>query len=146
MSKYTVKNVKTFIGMEGQGFNATLYRDGKKVAFVIDDACGGCYNYSFVSLQEEKDYFAFCKALPPIDFQGSPLTMDGDIFVSDLVSQYQQDKKLRSLCKTKTVVLMKDDQDGSFTVFAVKFTDEVKAFVEKKYGELVVEFVNQRYA
>ena len=145
MSKYTVKNVKTFIGMEGQGFNATLYRDGKKVAFVIDDACGGCYNYDFVNPQEEKDYFAFCKAQPSIEFQGTILTMDGDIFISELVSQHQQDKKLRSLCKTKTVVLMKDDHAGSFTVFAVKFTDEFKAVVEKKYGEQVVEFVNQRY-
>lgn len=38
---YTVKGIKTFIGMEGHGYNATLYRDGKAVAFAIDDASGG---------------------------------------------------------------------------------------------------------
>ena len=29
---YTVKNVKSFRGMEGQGFNATLCRGDKKIA------------------------------------------------------------------------------------------------------------------
>lgn len=38
---YAVKGIKTFVGMEGHGYNATLYRDGKPVAFVIDDASGG---------------------------------------------------------------------------------------------------------
>ncbi|AME18067.1 hypothetical protein AAT1_02041 [Pseudomonas phage AAT-1] len=38
---YTVKGVKTFVGMEGYGYNGSLYRDGKLVAFVIDDASGG---------------------------------------------------------------------------------------------------------
>lgn len=38
---YTVKGIKIFVGNEGQGFNATLYRDGRAVAFVYDDASGG---------------------------------------------------------------------------------------------------------
>lgn len=38
---YHVAGVKSFIGMEGHGYNATLYFEGKKVAFVIDDAGGG---------------------------------------------------------------------------------------------------------
>ena len=42
---YTIKGVKTFRGREGQGFNATLCRDGKPVAHVDDAACGGCYNW-----------------------------------------------------------------------------------------------------
>lgn len=38
---YTVKGIKTFRGMEGEGYNASLYRDGKRVAEVVDDASGG---------------------------------------------------------------------------------------------------------
>jgi hypothetical protein len=38
---YTVKNVKSFLGQEGPGFNATLYKDGVSVAAIIDDASGG---------------------------------------------------------------------------------------------------------
>jgi hypothetical protein len=39
--EYEVKGIKTFRGMEGGGYNATLYRSGKRVAAVIDDASGG---------------------------------------------------------------------------------------------------------
>ena len=45
---YTIKGVKTFRGMEGQGFNATLCRDGKPVAHVDDEGCGGCYNWRWL--------------------------------------------------------------------------------------------------
>jgi quinol monooxygenase YgiN len=44
---YTVKNVKSFRGNEGYGFNATLYRGDKRVALVMDDANGGCYSYEW---------------------------------------------------------------------------------------------------
>lgn len=42
-----VKNVKSFVGMEGHGFNCSLYIDGKKVAFVIDEANGGEFHYQW---------------------------------------------------------------------------------------------------
>ena len=32
---YSVKNIKSFIGMEGYGFNANLYRGKKKIAFLF---------------------------------------------------------------------------------------------------------------
>ncbi len=41
MSVYTVRGIKTFKGMEGEGYNATLCRDGKPVALAVDDASGG---------------------------------------------------------------------------------------------------------
>lgn len=41
MANYGVSKVKVFVGIEGHGFNATLMRDGKPVALVIDDASSG---------------------------------------------------------------------------------------------------------
>jgi hypothetical protein len=35
------KGIRTFKGMEGEGYNASLYRDGKLVALAVDDASGG---------------------------------------------------------------------------------------------------------
>ena len=40
-SNYELKKIKTFIGNEGHGLNATLIWNGVKVAFVLDDAGGG---------------------------------------------------------------------------------------------------------
>lgn len=66
---YTVKGVKTFVGMEGHGYNASLYRDGKLVAFVIDDASGG-------PLQVEwKDHAAERLTVQTKDYKGSPWTV-----------------------------------------------------------------------
>ena len=42
-----LKGIKTFQGMEGVGFNANIYLDGKKVGFVMDSAYGGDYNYEY---------------------------------------------------------------------------------------------------
>lgn len=36
-----LKGLKYFQGMEGTGFNANLYLNNKKVAFCMDEGCGG---------------------------------------------------------------------------------------------------------
>jgi hypothetical protein len=48
MMNLTVKNVKTFTGREGIGFNCDLYLDGKQIAQVLNDAGGGMFYYSGV--------------------------------------------------------------------------------------------------
>lgn len=47
MSVYTLSKIKTFNGHEGQGLNATLLKDGKPVAFILDDANGGEVDFDF---------------------------------------------------------------------------------------------------
>lgn len=44
---YSLTKIKTFRGMEGQGLNATICRDGKPIAFVMDDASGGPVQIDF---------------------------------------------------------------------------------------------------
>ena len=44
-----LKAIKTFSGMEGIGFSANIYVDGKKVGYVSDAAYGGCYDYDYDS-------------------------------------------------------------------------------------------------
>lgn len=146
MGVYEVKGVKSFIGLEGYGFNATLYRDGKKVAFVIDDANGGCYNFDFVSNEAENEFNAYIKTLPEIEFQGSKLTVDSDIFVGELVEQYETGKKLKSWCKTKTVFILKSDKAGEYRTVLHVYTDAVRKFLESKYKDDLLEVVNLRYA
>ena len=41
LSDHSLKAVKTFMGREGYGLNANLYRGKKKVATILDDANGG---------------------------------------------------------------------------------------------------------
>lgn len=56
---YTIAKIKTFIGNEGQGLNAVLVKDGKPVAFVLDDANGGELQVDFTNPEQNaKSYQA----------------------------------------------------------------------------------------
>lgn len=42
---YSIKSVKFFDARNGEGFNCTLFENGKKVAYVRDEGRGGCLHY-----------------------------------------------------------------------------------------------------
>ena len=52
--QYTVKGVKSFRGMEGYGFNATLYNGSKRIAFVIDEGRGGGLLFRYFDMANGK--------------------------------------------------------------------------------------------
>lgn len=104
---YSVKGVKNFRGNEGYGFNATLYKDGKAIAFVIDDANGGCYSYEWKDKDAEAALDAYVKTLPKVHDFGMELTVDADWFVSDLVEDYNLEKDAAKMVKGK-VAMLKD--------------------------------------
>jgi hypothetical protein len=126
--EYVVKNVKSFSGMEGLGFNANLYRGKKKVAFLIDEGCGGEVHIDFIvgkSPKNRDDYpteeaykkaweeyraankveedllDAHVKTLPKVDsdWGGDPLTIDAGWFVTDCVTKWERDRDLRKMAK-----------------------------------------------
>lgn len=114
---YSVKNVKTFVGMEGQGYNATLYRDGVAVATVIDDATGGPIMIQWKDLSVAKDEDALlertAKAMPPMvcsfnepgTDQPATLEMTGDLLVEELVNDFILLRDMRRLTKAKVALV-----------------------------------------
>lgn len=103
---YSLKSVKTFRGREGQGFNAILLFNGKPVAEVHDMADGGCYRYYWLAKDrdqaraDEAALEAHVKTLPPLEINGSPLAMDADLFVSNLVEDISIAKQIARWCKS----------------------------------------------
>src|SRR5687768_17542817 len=90
---YEAKGIKTFRGQEGEGYNASLYRDGKKVAFVIDDASGGMLDVEWLDRKEEQLLKDHCVTLPDqvcsfTGEDGQPVTlkMTSEIFIEELVN------------------------------------------------------------
>ncbi len=55
LKRVTLKNIKFHQGMEGTGLNADIYIDSKKVAHVLDEAYGGCFNYQLHGGLDEKE-------------------------------------------------------------------------------------------
>lgn len=168
MSNYEVKNIKSFRGMDTDGFNATLYRDGKKVALAIQDGSGGemtlewldwkepkvnfkVYNYNDEELvqcgtPEEALLAEHVKDMFYPDgsaFSGKPLRMGMDGFVEDLVCKVQENKQSLRLCKNKTLYRVEGQKDGDWWTIKAPFTKELRARIVAKEPKLV-EFLNER--
>ena len=132
---YTVKNVKSFQGREGDGFKCSLYLDGKKIGTVIDTADGGMVDFYLDNGEKEK-LDAHCLTLPKVKSKYflNGLTVDADIFVSELVSKYEVKQKIKRWCKTKTVFRLDDDKEDSYNVLKIPFSDKVKEHILKEYA------------
>jgi hypothetical protein len=124
---YTVNGIKSFRGMEGLGFNANLLRDGKKVAFVIDSAQGGCLDIQWVDYKEprvsvsylksgleedklvtrnvtpeEKLLLEYVSTLPkqaPDEFWKNGYRIDDETFIANLVDEAEFEKGMASAIK-----------------------------------------------
>jgi hypothetical protein len=134
MPNYTVKNVKNFLGREGHGFNATLYRDGVKVAFVRDMADGGPIRYEWEGGTEEVVFGLHAKAQPPVTFgAGHTLPMSADIFMSRLVDDSQFKKKLAAGLKKRTYFI----HDNQCFSNKNAFTPAVSTALSQRYPGVV---------
>ena len=121
MNKPTVvlKNLKTFMGMEGQGFNVDVWINGVKCMLAIDSANGGCFDYQSYAYNNPKaelvkantklleDYIA---SLPeyPLEIDGKPYERDGEVvmmkpdmdtFIDDCINALQKAKEEKKLVK-----------------------------------------------
>lgn len=71
---YSVKGVKTYRGMEGEGFNASLYRNGKRVALVIDDATGGPLMFEWLDHKPMDPRYVWIE-VETKSYEGKPMTV-----------------------------------------------------------------------
>jgi len=149
---YMVQKVKSFEGMEGKGFNAELVRDGKPVAFVIDEGNGGCYYFRWY------DRGAVTVDVPWVDYKGNPVVvrctpeeaamheeirgkmwesefldgqkqMDLDMFVGELVDAHENAKRFKRLAKAKTLFRYVGEPEGAWHVLKAPFSKRVKDFI-----------------
>lgn len=154
---YSVKGVKSFIGNEGHGFNATLYRDGKAVAFVYDDASGGPVAFEWKDrdgglvevetrthdgrpwtvkmTHEERAYHTFVSAMPKQSFEGMELDVTMDIHVSDLVNDALLLKDVARMTKGKVAFIK---VDGKLYTAKCEPTEKNIAAIKAKHVGCVV--------
>lgn len=149
---YAVKNVKTFQGMEGEGFTASLYLDGKRIGLVRDSAYGGMYEYELT----RDDYNALDaharEVWNPDDHKiivsGKEKALDyygPDSFIGVLVDAYLNLRDIKRWCRTMIVCVMPSNEEGEFTTFKAKYSKDMAERIRKRYPD-VVEIVNERFA
>ncbi len=143
--EYSVKNVKSFMGMEGLGYECSLYLDGKKIGTVTDTANGGIADF-YLEKGEKEKLDNYCKTLPKNEEYD--IEVDCDIFLSELVDNFENEKRettrFKRLCKTKTVYLLKDSPDSLWSI-KYKYCKKIADKLRVKHGENLVEIINERY-
>jgi len=161
---YTVKNVKSFQGHDGYGFNCNLYRDGKKVAHCFDEAHGGMIDINWEGpvpktgadkaewkkwhdwkAKEEKLLVAHVSSLPKVksEWGGGDLTIDEGWFVTELVNNFEKAKEIRKVrrkCETKTLFRTSDCDEGAYYIQSALFTKQLADAIRAKYGNDVEIF------
>lgn len=147
---YAIKGLKTFTGMEGcGGFNVTLYRQGKKVAFVINEDNGGMFLWQWEGKAEveENRLMALVKELPPLpsEYNKDGIPMDIDLFIGDLVRIKEDDDLYRRKCKTHTVYTLKSGKEGEYYQIKGVFTQRIEDYIKKEHGDDLKEIFNYRY-
>lgn len=147
-----IRNLKTFPGMEGQGFSAAIYVDGHRAGEVTDDARGGEFHYR-VPDADLRTILAYAaehgKELPPDLKHG--LSPDAasrvqlDSLVNDLVTRALEDKTIKRWCSTKTVFRLKGDKPGEYRTIKANYSLKVAEHLREKHGESLEEILNERY-
>ena len=139
MENYEVKNVKTFTGREGQGFECTLYRNGKSVAKVVNTADGGeidiywndtkagrveinTINYmeephTYNGTPEEKilmEYLLTIPKYPCLWEEGKFNYYTAGIFLEEMVENFMFRKDIIRKMKTKVIFRLPTYKDGEY--------------------------------
>ena len=144
---YEVKNVRNLSGgLEGDGFSAAIYRDGKKIGSAVDQGNGGAISYDFVDAAERKAMQDYANSLPDMESESSLLELNLDIYVCQLIDAFELNQKLKRNCAKMTLFTLKGDPEGEYRTVKAPYSPKVKAFIVGKYGDKVTEIVNERYA
>jgi hypothetical protein len=153
--KYTVAKIKTFRGMEGQGFNAVLLKDGKKVGEILNEGNGGMFYFDWIDMNkgvEEGLFLAFIEAerlkIPAGKNEegfSERESFDMDIWADNAVCDILDERRFSRLCK-KSTLFQVGEKVGSGEWRTIKgVTPEIRAYVEKKYAGQKIVFMNDRY-
>jgi hypothetical protein len=142
---FSIKGLKYFRGMEGDGLNATLYKDGRRICLVIDEANGGEYNYEGLSAADEKmlKEFVEVKRAEMPDVKNEYGSSDRELLnldwmISDMCVAWEFEAKLRRMTKKKTVFITPDCKSGEARTLNHPFDAKAKDSILKKYPEAVI--------
>lgn len=153
---YEVKNVQLFASPDGGGLNASLYRNGTKVALLHDGGHGGPLEIDWldkkapkvdVTVRNYMDATFTRKGTPEealfyahifnmtyhCEYANKDSYMTDDIFINDLVNLKEMEKKVKKLTKGKTCFV---DGGEVYTIKAVG--PKVLAHVRKEHPYAVV--------
>ena len=135
---YSVKNVKTFMGSDCPGYACSLYKEGRRVATVLDAGNGGCIDYTFNDKKDEAEFYSYVNQskdpnLRILDYN------DPDCLLYLLVNDYMRKKD----CKKWTLFSVGEGEEIEHLMIKKKYSPEIKKFLEEKYKDRYLNILNE---
>jgi hypothetical protein len=143
---YNITSIKTFAGMEGGGFNATLCIGKKKIADFIDGGNGGMIYANRVHDKPALDQFnAELMSVPPWLCLSKPHPFDLELAISEMVTKAQDVKWYKRRCAKSVLFQLNGDKATDWRVIDIKTNpvDKVIEFVKQKHGAQLKEVANE---
>lgn len=156
----TVKNVKTFGGMENPGWSCDLLLEGKKIGSATERGIGADVELDIKKPEDHKRLHEHCldlykaagKNLDLLDtvkpFNGYASDFLVECAVGPLVSQFEQDKKIKGWCRTQIVFQTAEGhrlEPHKYRTIKKKYDPSVdRAEMQKRYGADVI-ILNDRF-
>jgi len=156
--KFEIKKFGSMRTPDGGGYSFDLYIDGAKAAFVCQEGNGGCtmvqwYDRVHGKSALEDKFAAHVAALPPEVipetaeqwekdlYPGGTRAIDTDTFLAGLADDYENARRIKRLCRTKTLYRLPNDKPGTFWEVRKPFSPDLKARLLAKHPQAV--FVNE---
>jgi hypothetical protein len=132
---FTIKNFKTWSTHDGGGYQFTLYYDGRKFAFVHNDGNGGWVEVNCENKEDQNRFDSFIDNLPKwkSSIDGSDMDMTSDIFMDELVNEYELAKKLAKAKKKGTTFKLLTDGKGMFRTLNVLDLTQARKYLDSQF-------------
>ena len=129
---FTIKNFKTWSTHDGGGYQFTLFYDNKKFAYIHNDGNGGWIEVDCYNKEDQKLFDDYISSLPKwkSSIDGSDMDVTADIFMDELVNEYELAKKLAKAKKKGTTFKLLTDGKGMFRTLNVLDLSQAKAYLD----------------
>ena len=132
---FSIKVLKTWSTYDGGGYQFTLYYDGKKFANVHNDGNGGWVEVNCEKEEDQKRFDSFIDALPKwkSSIDGSDMDTTADIFMDELVNEFEFAKKLAKAKKKGVTFRLLSDRSNVFRTLNVLDIDRAKQYLDQNF-------------
>jgi hypothetical protein len=133
------------LSRDSTAFTADLIVDDEHIAYLRDDGRGGAIFIDHAEGCRDKvqAFEEWCETLPPRESY-EDLPMSAELFIGDLLEEWEENKFLKRLCRTKTVIRLEGDRAGEYTTFKKAYDAEFAKYLRSTETGLV-EIYNERF-
>lgn len=161
---YTLKGLRTFMGEDCPGFNVNLYCGRKKVCSILEPGDGGEMRFSWVDQFKkgvhsllvnwknrdrrvtplEKEFLEKIKPVLNITYSTAQFNCCWNeiLLFSNAVDLLEETRRMRKICKTKTLFTLKSQPEQVFSLNR-RFTVDLQEYLVKLHGNDLSEILNE---